>query len=98
MENTVEKRQITVNLEENDDGESTLLTRVHPTLQTGREHIVHDAATESLEITDVGWDTDQIRPKDYAVDDVTNEDAWLLVRRFNKVRLTDFHSKHEANR
>ena len=87
MENTDEKRQIAVNLEENADGESTLHTRVHPTLQTGREHIVQDAANESLEVTDTGWDTDHIRPKDYAVDGVRNEDAWLLVRRFNKVRL-----------
>ena len=88
MENTDEKRQIAVNLEENDDRKPTLHTRVHPTLQTGREDIVQDAVTESLEVTDTGWDTNHIRPKDYAVDGVTNEDAWLLVRRFNKVRLT----------
>ena len=94
MENTNEKRQIAVNLEQNPHGEPTLHIHVLPTLQQpDRDHIVQNAATESLEITDTGWDTDHIRPKDYAVDGVTNEDAWLLVRRFNKVRLTHLFFK-----
>ncbi|CAG7563787.1 unnamed protein product [Fusarium equiseti] len=93
MENTNEKRQIAVNLEQNADG-ATLHTHVHSSLQTESAHILQNAATESLEVTDTGWDTDQIRPKDYAVDGVRNEDAWLLVRRFNK---RVFHLKHVPN-
>jgi len=84
MENTNEKRQIAVNLEQNANG-ATLHTHVHSSLQTESEHIVQNATAESLEVTDTGWDTGQIRPKDFALDGVRNEDAWLLVRRFNKV-------------
>ncbi|KAJ4113241.1 hypothetical protein NW768_011518 [Fusarium equiseti] len=95
MENTDEKRQIAVNLEHNADG-TTLHTHVHSVLQTESEHIAQNATTESLEVTDTGWDTDQIRPKDYAIDGVRNEDAWLLVRRFNKVGNPNYYLKQEA--
>lgn len=88
---TDEKRQIAVNLEQNADGVPRLHTNVHPCLQADREH-----NAESLEVTDAGWDTNQIRPKDYAVDGVRNEDAWLLVRRFNKVSSPKSDSKQEA--
>lgn len=81
-----EKRQIAVNLEQSADGESTLHTRVHnDSVLTTTGPKVANTTVESLEVTDVGWHTDQIRPKDYAVDGVRNEDAWLLIRRFNKV-------------
>jgi hypothetical protein len=92
MEHVIdEKRQIAVNLEQSLDGESTLYTRVHhdPVLHTNEEkHEVRNTTVESLEITDVGWRTDQIHPQDYAIDGVRNEDAWLLIRRFNKVSQT----------
>ncbi|CAF3461888.1 unnamed protein product [Fusarium graminearum] len=91
-----EKRQIAVNLGHNEDGESTLYTRVHsdPVSSNKENHDVHNTAVRSLEITDSGWHTDRIYPQDYAVDDVKNEDAWLLIRRFNK---RVFHIKHTPN-
>ncbi|RGP81495.1 hypothetical protein FLONG3_364 [Fusarium longipes] len=98
MEHTInQKRQIAVNLEHSRNGESTLYTRVHndPVLHRDKEkYNVQNTAVESLEITDVGWHTDRICPQDYALDGVKNEDAWLLIRRFNKLV---FHLKHNPN-
>jgi hypothetical protein len=90
MEDTTRQtRQIAANLDHNANGDSTLYTRVqHETTQTDplhKEH-THSPAVDLLEVKDVGWDTLQDRPKDYAIDGVKNEDLWLLVRRFNKVR------------
>ncbi|KAM0495469.1 hypothetical protein ACHAP8_008060 [Fusarium lateritium] len=88
-----DNRQIAVNLSKNEDGKSTIYTRVHnDTVSSNKEtHDVQTTAVESLEVTDVGWHTDQIHPKDHAVNGVKNEDAWLLIRRFNK---RVFHLKH----
>jgi hypothetical protein len=90
MEDTTRQtRQIAANLDNNANGDSTLYTRVqHETAQTDpllKGH-THNPAVDLLEVKDVGWDTLQYRPKDYAIDGVKNEDLWLLVRRFNKVR------------
>ncbi|KAH7238082.1 hypothetical protein BKA59DRAFT_530807 [Fusarium tricinctum] len=95
MEDTTRQtRQIAANLDNNANGDSTLYTRVqHETTQTDPLHEghTHSPAVDLLEVKDVGWDTLQDRPKDYAIDGVTNEDLWLLVRRFNK---RVFHVKH----
>ncbi|CEI69236.1 hypothetical protein FVEN_g4011 [Fusarium venenatum] len=97
MEDIVdEKRQIAVNLGKNEDGKSTIYTRVHnDAVSSNKEtHDVQTMAVGSLEVTDAGWHTDQIHPKDYAINGVKNEDAWLLIRRFNK---RVFHLKHTPN-
>jgi hypothetical protein len=112
MENIVdEKRRIAVNLGRNEDG-ATIYTRVHSDAVSSSKttHDVQTTAIGSLEVTDVGWHTDQIHPKDYTVNGVKNEDAWLLIRRFNKVSRASylgsstnttlqrvFHLKHTPN-
>ncbi|PTD04673.1 hypothetical protein FCULG_00001166 [Fusarium culmorum] len=65
-----EKRQIAVNLGHNEDGESTLYTRVHsdPVSPNKEQHDVHNTAVRSLEVTDSGWHTGQISPQEYAVE------------------------------
>lgn len=90
MENTTHQtRRIAVNLDNNSNGDSTLYTRVQPeNTETNTLHEGHtrSPAVDLLEVKDVGWDTLEDRPKDYAIDGVKNEDLWLLVRKFNKVR------------
>lgn len=39
------------------------------------------------DLMDFGWNEDKTRISEPLVDGLSNEDIWLLVRRFNKVRL-----------
>ncbi|KAF5689055.1 hypothetical protein FDENT_4557 [Fusarium denticulatum] len=95
-QNACQRRHIAANLGHGADGS----TRLHTSVQ--HEPLRHDAAEKAngdvipdpAEVQDVGWDDDQIRPEDYAIDGIKNEDVWLLVRRFNK---RVFHLKHAPN-
>ncbi|KAF5611412.1 uncharacterized protein FSUBG_2244 [Fusarium subglutinans] len=97
-QNTCQKRHIAANLEHGADGSTTLHTSVqnaplrHDAMDKGQE----DAIPDTAEVKDVGWGDDQIRPEDYAIDGMKNEDIWLLVRRFNKKQRV-FHLKHAPN-
>ncbi|KAL9568996.1 hypothetical protein ACKAV7_006863 [Fusarium commune] len=92
-QNARQTRHIAANLEHGADGSTTLHTTVQhePLRHDAVEKVQEDVATNSVEVEDVGWDDDQIRSEDYAVDGIKNEDIWLLVRRFNK-RI--FHLKY----
>ncbi|KAF4334709.1 hypothetical protein FBEOM_11449 [Fusarium beomiforme] len=91
-------RHIAVNLEHGSDGSATLHTTVqrealhHDTVKRGPD--AHGLPLSSSEVEDVGWDGEKLRPEDYAIDGIKNEDIWLLVRRFNK---RVFHLKHVPN-
>jgi len=86
-QNAQQTRHIAANLEHGADGSTTLHTSVqHEPLRHGpAEKIQEDVVANSVEVKDVGWDDDQIRPEDYAFDGIQNKDIWLLTRRFNKV-------------
>ncbi|KAF5546808.1 hypothetical protein FMEXI_5499 [Fusarium mexicanum] len=96
LPNACQRRHITANLEQGADGSTTLHTSVQqePLRQDAVEKVQEDVIPNPAEVQDVGWDDDQIRPEDYAVGGMKNEDIWLLVRRFNK-RI--FHLKHAPN-
>jgi hypothetical protein len=100
-QNAQQTRHIAANLEHGADGSTTLHTSVqHETLHhdaVKKVHEAHDVTANSAEVQDVGWDDDQIRPEDYAIDGIKNEDIWLLVRRFNKVRLHTQFAKSLAD-
>ncbi|EGU77624.1 hypothetical protein FOXB_11854 [Fusarium oxysporum f. sp. conglutinans Fo5176] len=95
-QNAQQTRHIAANLEHGADGSTTLHTSVqHERLRHGpAEKIQEDVVANSVEVKDVGWDDDQIRPEDYAFDGIQNKDIWLLTRRFNK---RVFHLKHAPN-
>ncbi|EXL94964.1 hypothetical protein NOF04DRAFT_11126 [Fusarium oxysporum II5] len=95
-QNAQQTRHIAANLEHGADGSTTLHTSVqHEPLRHGpAEKIQEDVVANSVEVKDVGWDDDQIRPEDYAFDGIKNKDIWLLIRRFNK---RVFHLKHAPN-
>ncbi|KAI3575036.1 hypothetical protein IWW34DRAFT_836810 [Fusarium oxysporum f. sp. albedinis] len=95
-QNAQQTRHIAANLEHGADGSTTLHTSVqHEPLRHGpAEKIQEDVVANSVEVKDVGWDDDQIRPEDYAFDGIKNKDIWLLTRRFNK---RVFHLKHAPN-
>ncbi|WKT45476.1 Protein of unknown function DUF3292 [Fusarium oxysporum f. sp. vasinfectum] len=92
-QNAQQTRHIAANIEHGADGSTTLHTSVqHEPLRHGpAEKIQEDVVANSVEVKDVGWDDDQIRPEDYAFDGIKNKDIWLLTRRFNK---RVFHLKH----
>ncbi|KAG7416034.1 hypothetical protein Forpe1208_v006860 [Fusarium oxysporum f. sp. rapae] len=92
-QNARQTRHIAANLEHGADGSTTLHTTVQhePLRHDAVEKVQEDVATNLVEVEDVGWDDDQIRSEDYAVDGIKNEDIWLLVRRFNK---RVFHLKY----
>ncbi|KAI7769543.1 hypothetical protein LZL87_011427 [Fusarium oxysporum] len=92
-QNARQRRHIAANLEHGADGSTTLHTTVQhePLRHDAVEKVQEDVATNLVEVEDVGWDDDQIRSEDYAVDGIKNEDIWLLVRRFNK---RVFHLKY----
>ncbi|KAF4947767.1 hypothetical protein FGADI_10161 [Fusarium gaditjirri] len=94
-QNAQQKRHIAANLEHGSDGSTTLHASVQysPLCNNSAEKVQegHDVTANSAKVEDVGWDDDQIRPEDYAIDGIKNEDIWLLVRRFNK---RVFHLKH----
>ncbi|KAF5966387.1 hypothetical protein FCOIX_12555 [Fusarium coicis] len=85
-QNACQRRHIAANLEHGADGSTTLRTTVqHEPLRHGAdEELQEDVTSSPAEVQDVGWNDDQIRPEDYAIDGIKNEDVWLLVRRFNK--------------
>ncbi|KLO84705.1 Uncharacterized protein LW93_4984 [Fusarium fujikuroi] len=91
--NAHQTRHITANLEHGADGNTTLHTSVQhePLRHDEGKKVYKDTVTNPAEVQDVGWDDDQMRPEDYAIDGIKNEDIWLLVRRFNK---RVFHLKH----
>ncbi|KAH7222434.1 hypothetical protein BKA60DRAFT_607558 [Fusarium oxysporum] len=95
-QNAQQTRHIAANLEHGADGSTTLHTSVqHEPLRHGpAEKIQEDVVANSVEVKDVGWDDDQIRPEDHAFDGIKNKDIWLLTRRFNK---RVFHLKHAPN-
>ncbi|KAF5656326.1 hypothetical protein FCIRC_13704 [Fusarium circinatum] len=95
-QNTCQKRHIAANLEHDADGSTTLHMSVQhePLRHDAAEEVQEDVIPNPVEVQDVGWDDGQIRPEDYAIDGIKNEDIWLLVRRFNK-RI--FHLKHTPN-
>ncbi|CZR37510.1 uncharacterized protein FPRO_02229 [Fusarium proliferatum ET1] len=80
-------RHIAANLEHGADGSTTLHTSVQhePLRHDEGKKVNKDVIANPAEVQDVGWDDDQIRPEDYAIDGIKNEDIWLLVRRFNKL-------------
>ncbi|KAF4501105.1 hypothetical protein FAGAP_2690 [Fusarium agapanthi] len=94
--NARQTRHIATNLEHGADGSTTLHTSIrHEPLRHGADKkLQEDVIANPAEVQDVGWDDDQIRPEDYALDGIKNEDIWLLVRRFNK---RVFHLKHAPN-
>ncbi|KAF4970067.1 hypothetical protein FSARC_2813 [Fusarium sarcochroum] len=91
-------RQIAINLNHDPEGASTLYTRVqyepHHSLPIERARKIHNPTVNLPEVTDVGWDPDKMRPGEYALDGIRNEDVWLLVRRFNK---RVFHLEHRPD-
>ncbi|KAF5626721.1 uncharacterized protein FTJAE_9578 [Fusarium tjaetaba] len=95
-QNACQRRHIAANLEHGADGSTTLHTSVQyePLRHDAAEKPKEDVTSNPAEVQDVGWGDDQIRPEDYAVDGIKNEDIWLLVRRFNK---RVFHLKHAPN-
>ncbi|SCO43721.1 uncharacterized protein FFNC_09350 [Fusarium fujikuroi] len=92
-QNACQTRYIAANLEHGADGSAALHTSVQhqPLRQDAADKVKEDVVTNPAEVQDVGCDDDQIRPEDYAIDGIKNEDIWLLVRRFNK---RVFHLKH----
>ncbi|KAF5589340.1 hypothetical protein FPCIR_6786 [Fusarium pseudocircinatum] len=92
-QNVCQRRHIASNLEHGADGSTTLHTSVQhePLRHDAAEKAKEDVIPDPAEVQDVGWDDDHIRPEDFAIDGVKNEDIWLLVRRFNK---RVFHLKH----
>ncbi|KAF5985361.1 hypothetical protein FBULB1_2931 [Fusarium bulbicola] len=96
--NTCQKRHIAANLEQGADGSTTVHTSVQhePLRHDAAEEVQDDFIPNPAEVKDVGWGDDQIRPEDYAIDGMKNEDIWLLVRRFNKKQRV-FHLKHAPN-
>ncbi|RKL35780.1 hypothetical protein BFJ72_g8480 [Fusarium proliferatum] len=94
--NAHQTRHIAANLEHGADGSTTLHTSVQhePLRHDEGKKVNKDVIANLAEVQDVGWGDDQIRPEDYAIDGIKNEDIWLLVRRFNK---RVFHLKHAPN-
>ncbi|KAF5530920.1 hypothetical protein FPHYL_14000 [Fusarium phyllophilum] len=94
--NARQTRHIAATLEHGADGSTALHTSVQhePLRHDAAEKVKEDGIPNPAEVQDVGWDDDQIRPEDYALDGIKNEDIWLLVRRFNK---RVFHLKHAPN-
>jgi hypothetical protein len=85
--NARQTRHIAANLQHGADGSTALHTSVQhePLRHDAAEKVQKDGIPNLAEVLDVGWDDDQVRPEDYAIDGVKNEDVWLLIRRFNKV-------------
>ncbi|KAF5581768.1 hypothetical protein FPANT_8792 [Fusarium pseudoanthophilum] len=94
--NARQTRHIAANLEHGADGSTALHTSVqHEALRhDAAEKLQEDVTPNPAEVQDVGWGDDHVRPEDYAIDGIKNEDVWLLIRRFNK---RVFHLKHAPN-
>lgn len=87
--NAYQSRHIAANLEHGADGSTALHTSVQhePLRHDEGKKVYKDVIANPAQVQDVGWGDGQIRPEDYAIDGIKNEDIWLLVRRFNKVSL-----------